>query len=164
MSNFNPAVAVVLFHEGGWVWDGSDPGGATNWGISLTWYKTINPLATPEDIKNMSMQGAEALYEKYWWDKFGYGSIVDQTIATKIFDMSVNMGGHQAHELVQRALGLPVDGILGPNTLAAINGGQIGLLTAIIAQQVGFYTRLAQEKPTLAKFLPGWLKRANWPN
>jgi lysozyme family protein len=35
MSDFNQAVKVILQHEGGYVDNPNDPGGATNYGISL---------------------------------------------------------------------------------------------------------------------------------
>jgi lysozyme family protein len=169
MADFAPAVIVILKHEGGLVDNPADPGGCTNYGISLRWYLTVNPSATASDIESMSQATAADLYQQYWWNKFGYGQINDQTVATKIFDMSVNMGDHQAHMLVQRAcndcgLSLQVDGVLGSGSLGAINSNPPGLLAAIINQQVGFYTRLAAQRPTLSQFLPGWLKRANWPN
>jgi lysozyme family protein len=169
MSDFSTAVKVILQHEGGLVDDPADPGGTTNYGISLTWYKTVNPSATAADIIALTVDQASDLYKQYWWNKFEYGQISDQTVATKVFDMSVNMGGSQAHKLVQEALNscwgpVGVDGILGPASFAAINSNPPGFIDAIIAQQVGFYTRLAEQRPALAKFLPGWLKRANWPN
>lgn len=169
MSDFLLAIPVILKNEGGLVNNPRDPGGVTNRGISFNWYKTINPNATPDDIKNMTVEQASGLYQTYWWQRYKYGDIQDQTLATKTLDMSVNMGGHEAHTLIQRALNacgvsVDIDGVIGPNTIGAMNSNPDGLLDAIISQQKTFYTDLGQRKPELSEFLEGWLKRANWPN
>ena len=39
MSDFNDAIPTVLRHEGGFENDVNDPGGATNFGVSLRWLK-----------------------------------------------------------------------------------------------------------------------------
>lgn len=178
MSNFESAVKVVLKHEGGWVNNPNDPGGATNFGISLRFLAEHPELGDfdhdgdvdSEDIRNMKVEDAKMVYKKEWWDKFKYESIVDQTLATKIFDMSVNMGAKRAHILVQTALNkafglkLSVDGVLGPATFSVINNctddTEQTLMTSICDEQWGFYQRLIAGKPSLGVFSKGWKNRA----
>jgi lysozyme family protein len=166
MSTFELAIPVILAHEGGLVNAPDDPGGLTNFGITLKWWQSVDPTGTAEMLKSMSVEYAEILYRHHWWDRYGYGQILDQKIATKVFDMAVNMGATQAHKLVQSACGLVTDGILGRETLWTLNAhnehGNCSLMQAIVARATEFYTDLAARKPELAKFLPGWLRRANW--
>src|SRR4029077_11303247 len=163
VSDFEKAIPVVLQHEGGLVDDPDDPGGLTNFGITLKWWQSVDPAASAERLKVMTSVTASVLYKMFWWDLHGYGQIKDQQIATKVFDMSVNMGASQAHRLVQRALGIADDGVCGPRTFAAINNADpTMLMVTIIGLAQALYTDLAARRPTLAKFLPGWLKRASW--
>ena len=168
-ADFDTAVDVVLRHEGGWVNDPADPGGATNYGISLRWLKTITPDADESTIRNMHVEYARDLYRRYWWEPNNYSAIVDQNTATKIFDMAVNMGAAQAHRLTQRALlacghHVAVDGFLGPQSMSAINQcATTQLLGKLVAVQSDFYRLIAAQHPSQEKFLPGWLHRAAWP-
>lgn len=175
MADFNSAVAIILLHEGGLVSDAADPGGITNYGISLRFLQehdldeNQDGEVDGDDIKGLTHDEAADLYRRYFWMANGYDHIDDQTLATKIFDVCVNAGAKRAHILLQRALNalganLPEDGQLGPTTWAALRGAAPADLTqAICAAQANFYRNLVQEKPQLAKFLAGWLKRAAWP-
>lgn len=174
MSNFELAIPIILKHEGGFADDKTDPGGATNFGISLRYLKTLGELGDIDgdgdvdyfDVKNMTRDQAIDFYKKHWWDKYNYTLITDQEVATKVFDTAVNMGHSQAIKLVQRACNsltcqLVDDGILGVNTLSAINQlEEMALLIAIKQQCVNFYLELIKRKPEFIKYKYGWLKRA----
>lgn len=175
--HFDEAVKIVLLHEGGFSNDKDDPGGATDYGISLRFLKDygidINEdgFINLQDIKDLDEAKARDIYRKYWWDKYHYSTINSFVIAAKVFDMAVNMGGLQAHKLVQRALNccgyrLQDDGILGGKSFAAINeiclhGREEEFRWEIIDEQKWFYEHLVEEKPKLKKFLKGWLRRAS---
>lgn len=179
MSSFENAIPLILKHEGGWVNNPNDPGGATNYGISLRFladYPEVGDFdndgdVDAEDIKNMSVEDAKAIYKKFWWDKFKYSSIADQTIATKVMDLSVNMGAKRAHILLQEAMNsafglkLTVDGILGNASFSSLNAIADGdqeqkLITAYCNQAWGFYQRLIANNSKLVVFTNGWKRRA----
>lgn len=190
-SNFELAMVTVLEHEGGYVDNIHDPGGATNYGISLRWLDSIDLAdadidrdgdVDADDIKAMTPTEAKKFYRKYWWTKYKYDEIASPGVAIKVMDMSVNMGGKQAHKLVQRALravGVEVkdDGVLGPISFAAINTATpTFLIPALRCTQAGFYYALVLRNTALRKakvkkpngkacedfavFLDGWLRRA----
>jgi lysozyme family protein len=174
MSDFNQAIGVILTHEGGWVNNKNDPGGATNYGISLRFVLSLadhsyfdlnhDGQVNGDDIRIMPKELAIKVYKEQFWDKFGYGNIVNQTVATKIFDMCVNMGSGQAHKIVQRALGIADDGVLGNGSRAAINAQDPNALVPKICDgQKAFYNNLVAQKPQYQEFLSGWLYRAAWP-
>lgn len=177
---FNKAIVTVLKHEGGFVNDASDPGGATNYGISLTYLLGTGDLTLGDfnhdgkidiaDIQSMSIADATAIYNKEWWIKYGYENLADPDLAAKVFDTSVNMGGSQAHILLQRAIhacGLIVteDGQLGPKCFGAIAtlvaaGSADALLSSFRSEQAGFYRVLITKKSVFEKYRNGWMTRA----
>jgi lysozyme family protein len=173
-SRFDYAVNIVLGHEGGYTNDEHDPGGETNFGITHADLEAhARELNLPLDVKELTRIEAEYFYKKVYWDEYHYNAINSLPIATKIFDMAVNMGAHEAHELTQRALAycdysnLCADGIIGGLTLAAINevclhGREPDLMNELINEAKWFYEHLVEEKPVLSKFLNGWLVRASW--
>lgn len=179
MASFEKAIPIILKHEGGFVNHSSDPGGATNYGISLRFLRGLPIIDADlngdgnvdiEDIKNMTAEQAIKLYKKYFWDTNKYQNINDDTIATKIFDMTVNMGAKRSHMITQTALNkcfgmkLTVDGILGPATISVINAieddNEQIVLTTICQEQFAFYLRLVEQKPELKVFINGWKRRA----
>ena len=177
MSKFEKAVKLILKHEGGYVNDPVDPGGATNYGISLRFLKGTGDLDLGDidgdgdidkrDIKKMKVEEATKIYKRYWWDKYNYEKINSAEVGTKIFDMSVNMGGKQAHKLAQRAcndLGshLADDGVLGPLSFHEINSYETEeMVEALRKRHRGFYEYLIKKKPQFEKYRRGWMRRAN---
>lgn len=179
MSSFDIAIPIVLKHEGGYVNNPNDPGGATNFGISIRFLADYPDLGDFDhdgdvdvsDIQHMTQEDAIDIYKKTWWDKFGYERINDQTISTKVFDLAINMGAKRAHILLQTALNkafglqIPAEGNLGPMTIGAINSatdgsGEQQLLDAYCNEVWGFYQRIVEKKPTSGVFLKGWKNRA----
>jgi len=172
---FNKAVAIILAHEGGFSNHGADPGGATNYGISLRWLKSEGMYGDLDDDGDVDIKDilaidvghATRIYRDKWWNKYHYDRVIDCEVATKVFDMSVNMGAAQAHKLAQRALNslggrLDADGIVGPITLSAINTAEpSNLLDALRDEQKRFYLSLIKHRPSLAVFKRGWIKRAS---
>jgi lysozyme family protein len=174
MSTFNLAIGTVLRREGGFVNNVNDAGGATNFGVSLRWLKTQGLIPeielmenhpgtnTPlEDVKNMTAADASDFYQKYWWLP-AYEEITAQALATKVFDTAVNMGAGRAARLLQQAAGVGVvDGVLGPKTLATVNGASaLGVYTTFQTLQAQFYRNIVLAHPSEAGFLNGWLNRA----
>ena len=172
---FEAALAIVLAHEGGFVDDPADPGGATKFGVSLRTLRALGDLAfdldvdgdlDADDIKALTPEAAGAFYRKHFWDRYGYGTIHDLHLAAKLFDLAVNMGPGPAHRCLQRALRAcrqPVteDGILGPVTRQAVNAAEfLGLFPALKSEAAGFYRALAASDPARQKWLSGWLNRA----
>src|SRR5690606_270217 len=119
------------------------------------------------DIANLTREEAIEIYRRDWWDKYGYGRFASPAIATKVFDLSVNVGPRRAHEILQRALhavgrrDVTIDGIIGPQTISAANAVPPGvLLAALRAEAAAYYRQLIERNPNLKKFERGWLNRA----
>lgn len=169
---FEKSLDVILLHEGGYSNDPDDPGGETNFGItqkSLT--KVYVQLGLPAHVKDLDKKSASIFYKTLWWDKYNYSAINSLNIATKIFDLSVNIGPKMAHMILQKAINwcghrVITDGVLGKKTLAAANeiylhGRDADLYDEIKEEARNYYTHLTEENPKLYKYLGGWLNRAN---
>jgi lysozyme family protein len=185
VASFDRAFEKVLELEGGFVNHRSDPGGATNFGISIRYLLDRGDLDRDglpdgdvdgdgdidiDDIRALTPAAAKHLYHTGFWLPNRLYEVLNQEVGEKIFDMVVNMGSRQAWKLVQRALNgraysgapLVVDGIVGPNTLNALNdlARNATLIEAIRDEQRSFYQRLILKRPSLAVFENGWMNRA----
>lgn len=175
-ARFLAALETVLAHEGGHADDPDDPGGATNFGISLRWLRSLGELegdldgdgdVDGGDIRCLSREDAARFYYEHWWRPQGYGLFSSDAVATKVFDLAVNMGPRPAHQILQRAVRaacgemLIDDGVIGPKTRQAVEACSGGLLSAAMrSEAAGSYRLIAASKPRLKKFLRGWLNRA----
>lgn len=159
---FLEAVEVVLRHEGGLVEHPSDPGGLTNFGFSLR----SNPDLGEDGIRNLTRDAAIARYYERWWKPNRYGLIDNVDVATKTFDLAVNMGAGGGHRILQRALvwlGEPVavDGLIGPQTAGAANRVDPERLLQMMRYKAAeYYFQLAERRKASREFLFGWLRRA----
>ena len=162
MSDFTAAVAVVLSHESGRLIFNDNGRVASKWGVTLQSAREFYPNCTAGDIARMDPQGASEFYRMAFWNRYGIGRIEDQALATRVFDLAVNMGGGTAIKLLQRAVGANDDGIMGPATLALVNGGAAAeILSTVKSEAEQHYRNLALANPALQKDLPGWPNRLN---
>lgn len=159
-SAFLAAVETVLRHEGGYVDNPADRGGATKFGISQRSYPHL-------DIANLTRDEAVAIYHRDYWTRHRYGELIHVDVAIKTFDLSVNMGPANAHRILQRAVnwatgtGLVVDGIIGSKTIAATNQAEAERVLQLMRWYAAeYYHQLVKRKRDQLPFLLGWLNRA----
>ncbi|MDH5445591.1 MAG: N-acetylmuramidase [Gammaproteobacteria bacterium] len=157
MADFEAAVTKTLIHEGGSriTDDPDDRGGLTKYGISQRSYPNV-------DIRNLTEQQAKDIYKRDYWDKVKGDDINSQEIAENLFDTAVNMGPKAASRLAQMALELePVDGIIGPKSLAAINTKDEELFIAeFTIAKIARYAYICNKNRSQSKYLLGWVNRA----
>ncbi|WP_439891617.1 glycoside hydrolase family 108 protein [Ralstonia sp. 25C] len=147
--NFDRAFAVVVGIEGNYSNPDPevDPGGETNFGISHRAYPEL-------DIKSLTLADAKAIYAKDYWREV----CCDQMpwpLALLVFDGAVNQGQPATKRTLQQALGVAVDGVIGPKTIAAC--------FKVTAEQMAIFMALrALAYMQAKKFDPnkkGWFKR-----
>ncbi|MBX9635058.1 MAG: hypothetical protein K2X44_08765, partial [Magnetospirillum sp.] len=154
---FQKAFRALMLREGGYVDHPADPGGATNMGITIpTMRQAAQQLGLDldldddgdidaADVAHLEADQAAEIYYGLWWVKYGYGRVKIEALAIKLFDQSVLMGAKQAHVCLQRALRaawfqVSEDGMLGPDTMRAINAAEArSLIAAFRAECAGFY-------------------------
>ena len=118
--SFEKAVQFTIEEEGGFSDHPDDDGGATKYGISIGFMRLIDPDVTPADIKDLNLEGAKAIYKHHFWDAVK-GDSIPIPFALVTFDMAVTSGQGDAVRNLQAVAGALEDGIIGPNTLAAVN-------------------------------------------
>lgn len=180
-SRFDQAVEWTLVHEGGFSDHPNDPGGATNYGISIRLLHQLEQEGhlrfdldgdgdvDADDIRLLTKDAAKALYRQHFWYE-ELDRLLAPANSTKLFDMGVNMGLRQAGRLFQQCLKqysphLVVDGWIGPETLRAerlvVDNAQLqNQLTNLCATQAKFYYGLVERRRSREVFLFGWLRRA----
>lgn len=157
MADFDTAVVKTLIHEGGAkvTDDPDDAGGLTKYGISQRAYPNV-------DIRNLTEQEAKNIYKQDYWDKVKADDIADQALAENLFDTAVNMGPRTASRLAQMAIDIqPVDGVIGPQSLARLNAVNPELFLAnYTIAKIARYAHICNKNRSQRKFLLGWVNRA----
>lgn len=171
-------------HEGGFVDDQRDGGGATKYGISLRWLRSLEGAGNSAsnidgdidgdgdidqaDIHALTPQMAKDFFYQEWWQKHRLHDL-PPLVAVKVFDLSINTGPRPSFRNLQRACracrySLAEDGILGPKTHSTVHSAhaynKAALLGALCSEAAGYYRSLVVRNPQYKAFLKGWLNRA----
>lgn len=160
MATFEEAVGKVIAREGGYVDHPADRGGPTNFGICQRDFPH-------EDIRHMSIGRACELYRQHYWPPL-FDRLTHQPVANKLFDLCVWFGVPRAIRLAQVGLHaqddtVTIDGVLGPQTLQALNLSPVPtLLHELRFRAAQHVTALALADKSQVAFLDGWLRRAVW--
>lgn len=157
-SNFDRVLLLVLAHEGGYVDHPSDPGGATNMGITIgTLSSWLGRQATKAEVRALTKEQAGRIYRSRYWNKVN-GDALPAGLDYAVFDFAVNSGPDRATRMLQTIVGVPVDGVIGPITLGAIERiGATAVIGDLCSQRMAFLQRLS----TWPTFGRGWKKRVD---
>jgi len=151
---FQDALKRVLQHEGGYINHPSDPGGETNYGITKA---TAQNYGYKGSMKNIPMDVVERIYKNQFWDALDCDNF-PYSFAFQYFDAGVNHGLSNARKILQRALGVKDDGIIGLITLNEVRKQpQFALINLFNAERIQFYTRIK----TFSTFGKGWMSRVS---
>lgn len=149
---FEISVERVLKSEGGYVNHPADPGGETNWGIIKT---TARTHGYQGQMRHLTREQAIEIYYQAFWLRYHCNKL-PHAVAYQYFDACVNHGAENATKILQRALGVIADGVIGVKTLAAIAATEeMPLLLKFNQERLRFYTSLK----TFGTFGKGWTNR-----
>lgn len=170
----------IVAREGGYVNDPDDPGGATNFGVTIHTMRRLgldlddDGAVTAEDVRRLSEAQAIDIFLEHY---FHAPNIVDlpEALHETVFDMYVNAGSN-AVKILQRLLNqmgeaLRVDGVIGPLTAAAAHRAFAAapdhLADAYGIARRNYYFAIADRRPASRKYARtragskgGWIKRA----
>jgi lysozyme family protein len=168
MASFDKYSGKLLSFEGGYVNNPVDRGGPTKFGVILsTWKEYGYDLDKDgdidiDDLKQITTADARNIAKKIFWDYFKADQIRNQSIAELIVDWGYNSGRTTVARRIQRILGLPLDGLVGPQTLKAINQvNQEKFFNAIKKDRKDFIDYLVRIDPEQKIFYQGWMNRIN---
>lgn len=170
----------IVAREGGFVNDPDDPGGATNFGVTLGTMRRLGLDLTGDgqvseaDVRALSREQAVEIFLEHYYRRPGIAAL-PEVLQPSVFDMYVNAGGN-AVRILQRLLiamgfDLTVDGIIGPQTIRAAQEA-FDLAPDHLADAYGiarrdYYYRLADQRPASRKYARrrdggkgGWILRA----
>lgn len=148
---FTRALIEVLKHEGGYVDHPDDPGGETNYGITVAAARENGYLG---DMRSIPMHVVADIYKRKYWDKVKADEM-PESVRYALFDYAVNSGASAAIRALQRVCCVADDGIVGPMTINAANTYSGHLGAALCGYRLQFMTDL-KTWPTFGK---GWSRR-----
>ncbi|WP_084587840.1 glycoside hydrolase family 108 protein [Devosia riboflavina] len=157
---FERCLTEILRHEGGYVDHPSDPGGATNMGITrktlARWRKVTPWTGLPKTaVAALTRNEAALIYRANYWNTAKAGSM-PSGVDLALFDFAVNSGPDRAARVLQAALGVAADGEIGPVTLAAVEAADPRrLINMLCDRRLSFLQRLT----SFAVFGRGWTRR-----
>jgi lysozyme family protein len=186
MAKIDVLLPFILKHEGGFVNDPTDKGGATNKGVTIGTWKQVGydidgdgdidvidlKLLTDIDVRNKVLK-------PFYWDRWRADLIQNQKVANCLVDW-VWASGKWGVVIPQRILGVVQDGVVGPNTLNVLNRtnqndlleklyqARIDFINGIVDRSVAKYreqnpdaTKAELLKETQLRFQKGWINRVN---
>jgi lysozyme family protein len=171
-------LTATLNNEGGYVNHPSDPGGATNHGVTERVARAAGYRGHMRDFpKHCSgpvTVCADSIYFEQYIKRPGYLPIVeaDPAVGGELVDSAVNFGPPRPSKWFQQSMNelggarLTVDGKIGPASVAAYRSLQVdrGKVRACVetldrleAKQRAEYDRLVRVNPKLRAFHKGWI-------
>jgi lysozyme family protein len=157
-SNFEKALAHILESEGGFVNHPKDPGGMTNLGCTkAVWEEFVGHPVSEADMRALTPASVAPLYKRKYWDKVA-GDDLPAGLDYAVFDAAINSGPGRAAKWLQEVAGVPADGSIGKQTLAAVDAFSP---LELIAQYNDKRLQFLESLPTFATFGKGWSNRVS---
>ena len=154
----------VLTFEGGFVNNPQDRGGPTNFGITAAVLGRVRNLgrpATAAEIQALTRDEAVAIYKASYIATPKFDQIADGNLRLIVVDSGVLHGTDRATRWLQTALAVAADGIIGTNTIAALNQAGVSSKAgqSVLAQRFKFIGNILTSNPSQVEFASGWLNR-----
>lgn len=170
----------IVAREGGYVNDPDDPGGATNFGVTIHTMQRLGLDLTGDgvvgiaDVRALTRAQAVDIFIRHYFQKPRIAEL-PATLQASVFDMYVNAGSN-AVSILQRLLvemgyRIAVDGQIGLQTITAARDAAApdpaALADAYGVARRNYYFRLADNRPASRKYARtraggkgGWITRA----
>lgn len=163
MASAKKAIPNILRFEGGFSNHPADTGGCTMKGVTIGVYrKYYGKSMSCEDLKRITDDQWYHIFRAGYWDRLNGDKIENQSIADLCIDMCWGSGTVTAIRKIQRCLGTTDDGIVGPKTLALLNGpDRKEIHRKLWEMRKIWFENIVQNNPKKKCFLKGWLNRLN---
>lgn len=170
----------IVLREGGYVDDPDDPGGATNFGVTIHTMRRLgldldgDGTVTARDVRLLTRDQAVEIFIEHYFNRPGIAGL-PECLQASVFDMYVNAGGN-AVKILQRllrdmGLDVSVDGAIGPQTRRAAHAAQAQapghLADAYGIARRNYYYGIGDRRPQSRKYARrrdggkgGWIRRA----
>lgn len=157
--SYNVALTRLLKDEGGYTDHPSDPGGPTNFGITLADARRYwKGNATADDVRALPQTVARNIYRERYWNALRCDEL-PAGVDYAVFDYGVNSGVGRAGKVLRRVLKLSDRTSIVSDKVIAAAGERAAsdLVIAICAERIGFLRGLK----TFPVFGRGWTARVN---
>lgn len=180
MKTVEEIAAEIVAREGGYVNDPDDPGGATNYGVTLATLQRLGIDRTGDgrvdvaDVKALTRADAARIYVEHYFRRPRLAEL-PASVQASVFDMYVNAGTN-AVKILQRLvtrMGFPAsdDGMVGPATIRAATQADLAapgyFADAYGIARRNYYYALGDARPASRKYARtkaggkgGWITRA----
>lgn len=170
----------IVAREGGYVNDPDDPGGATNFGVTIHTLRRLgldldrDGDVDAADVRRLTRAQAEDIFIEHYFKRPRI-AVLPAALQASVFDMYVNAGSN-AVKILQRLLremgqAVDVDGVIGPQTAsateAATRAAPDHIADAYGIARRNYYFRLADQRAASRKYARtrvggkgGWIRRA----
>lgn len=180
MKSVRQIAEEIVAREGGYVNDPDDPGGATNFGVTIHTMRRLgmdldrDGDVDARDVRALTLEQAVDIFIRHYFEKPRI-NLLPEPLQASVFDMYVN-AGRNAVKILQRLLpefgeSVSVDGALGPKTAAAVGrafekAGHYFVDAYGVARR-NYYFRIADRRAASRKYARtraggkgGWIRRA----
>ena len=180
MQSVEQIAQQIVMREGGYVNDPDDPGGATNFGVTIGTMKSLgldlnkDGRVDAADVRALTRAQAEQICVEHYFRKPRLPEL-PKAVQPSVFDMYVNAGTN-AVKILQRLLrdmgeAVSVDGAIGPQTIAAATRAAAKapdhIVDAYGIARRNYYFGIADQRPASRKYARtkaggkgGWIRRA----
>lgn len=180
MRDLRQLAEEIVTREGGFVNDPNDPGGATNFGVTIHTMRRLGLDLTGDgqvddsDVRALTRERAVDIFLDHYFHRPGIGAL-PEVLQPSVFDMQVNAGAN-AVRILQRLLvdmgyDLDVDGVIGPQTIraahAAARAAPDHIADAYGIARRDYYYAIADRRPASRRYARrrdggkgGWILRA----
>lgn len=180
MGSVRQIAQEIVDREGGYVNDPDDPGGATNFGVTIHTMRRLgldldrDGRITSEDVRRLTRGQAIEIFLEHYFTRPLIAELPEGLHAT-VFDMYVNAGANAVKILQQLLVDMgytvAVDGALGPQSLAAARAAYRispdDMVNSYGIARRNYYFRIADRRVASRKYARtraggkgGWIKRA----
>ena len=180
MPSVEEVAAQIVAREGGYVNDPDDPGGATNYGVTIGTMKSLgldlnkDGRVDANDVKMLTRAQAQQIFVEHYFRRPRLAEL-PPAVQASVFDMYVNAGAN-AVKILQRLVArmgfaASADGVIGLRTLAAAHDAAAAapdhFADAYGIARRNYYYSLADQRPASRKYARskaggkgGWITRA----
>lgn len=180
MLSVRQIASEIVDREGGYVNDPNDPGGATNYGVTIHTMRRLgldldgDGDVDEADVRALPRERAVEIFIEHYY----YAPRLDrlpEALQPTVFDMQVNAGTN-AVRILQRllrdmGLEIAVDGVIGPQTVAAATAAYDSagrqMVDAYGIARRNFYYAIGDRRPASRRYATrrdggkgGWIRRA----
>jgi lysozyme family protein len=165
--NRDQCIALMIRLEGGMANLKGDPGGRTKYGITqatLTLFLSSRLSyfeSWSSNVDDLTSEQAALIYQAVDWDQI-HGDELPGALAPLVLNSAVNQGEPTAVGLLQTCVGVPVDFVMGPRTLAAVAAWKSAYLPEqTLAEEFAAHVgvKYASLYTKEGQFELGWLRR-----